>query len=212
MDGSGNRDAFISKLDVAGNVLWLRNFGTIARDGIEDVATDGFGNIYVAGLIGEESAGEDSSHTDAFLAKYDGAGNQLWLRRWGGALREVGLAVTTDPMGNAYLGGAVFSPIDGTVTKSIGFVTKFAPDGDLAWEYLRDSPALVLFLGLAADAEGSVYATGRQTTFVNNFYDISVVKLMQVAEPSHAMGASVGVVALMAVGRRRTREATTLAR
>ncbi|HMP08624.1 MAG TPA: SBBP repeat-containing protein, partial [Lacipirellulaceae bacterium] len=78
---TGDQSAFVSKLDSDGNVQWLRSFGTIARDTAQSVAADAFGNVYVAGTLGEESAGAGSLRSDAFLAKYDGDGNQLWITR-----------------------------------------------------------------------------------------------------------------------------------
>jgi hypothetical protein len=43
---AGKDDAFVSKLDTAGNILWSRQFGTAAKG----VATDGMGNAYVTGF------------------------------------------------------------------------------------------------------------------------------------------------------------------
>src|SRR5215207_785326 len=46
---SGSTDAFLFKLDVTGNIVWQRQFGTSGFDGIDGLAADALGNIYFSG-------------------------------------------------------------------------------------------------------------------------------------------------------------------
>lgn len=65
------------------------------------VATDGAGEIYVA---------VPTFSNDAYLAKYDAAGKQLWSRAFGGPDYESVYSVSVDPSGRVYLAGSVGYP------------------------------------------------------------------------------------------------------
>ena len=65
------------------------------------VATDGADGIYVA---------EPTFSSDAYLAKYDAAGKQLWSRAFGGPDNESVYSVSVDPSGRVYLTGSVGYP------------------------------------------------------------------------------------------------------
>lgn len=75
---SGQRDAFLTKLDSTGNVLWTRLFGGASYEYGEAIALDSTGNIWIGG----HSDGDLPDHAnigdnDAFLLLYDPAGNLL---------------------------------------------------------------------------------------------------------------------------------------
>jgi len=81
---SGNNwDVILVKYDFAGNLVWVRQFGTQGRDHAEGVAVRR-GQIYVAGYVagalpGQVSAGGD----DVFVRKYDADGKVVWTRQFG---------------------------------------------------------------------------------------------------------------------------------
>lgn len=83
---SGAQDVFLAKFNPAGCQLWVRQFGTSRHDFGNGVAVDTWGNIYVSGFTqggtfpGQVNLGGE----DAFLAKYDSNGNQIWIRVWNG--------------------------------------------------------------------------------------------------------------------------------
>ena len=68
----GGPDAFLSKIDTSGNVLWTQLFGTSSGDKSLGVAVDGGDNVLISGytygsLDGHTNAGQ----TDAFVAKFN---------------------------------------------------------------------------------------------------------------------------------------------
>ena len=80
--GSGNMaggDAFVSKFDNEGTLLWSRQYGSNQIDFGNGVAADAAGNVYVAGRTNIYS-GQTIVDGDAFLIKYDSAGNLVWTR------------------------------------------------------------------------------------------------------------------------------------
>src|SRR5688572_21248064 len=83
----GDVDAFVSKLDSSGNLVWVIQLGGPGADRAEYVNVDALGNIYVTGSFtgtadfdpGPGTASlSAAAGTDAFVAKYDGAGNYVW--------------------------------------------------------------------------------------------------------------------------------------
>ena len=115
--GAGDFDACVRKYDAAGNELWTRQFGTPNRDSVRAVAVDASG-VYVAGFVtfgalpGQTAGGGQ----DAFLRKYDAAGNELWTRQFGTATVDAanGVAVRLgrlrERLHEGILGGARSTP------------------------------------------------------------------------------------------------------
>lgn len=66
---AGGYDAFVSKYDAAGTLLWTRHVGTNSFDGSTGVSVDGVGIVYVSGETGGSLGGPNAGKTDAFLTK-----------------------------------------------------------------------------------------------------------------------------------------------
>ncbi len=68
---------------------------------------------------------------DAFLAKFDGSGAQLWTRQTGTAVDDYGYGVCVDAAGNAYVAGSTDGAMDGNVSGGGTdiFVVKYQGDG-----------------------------------------------------------------------------------
>ena len=85
-------DAFLSKFDSTGSLLWAINLGGARYSEGDGVAVDGSGNPYITGrfdgtLDFDPGPGVDE-HTvagsqDIFLCKFDSNGSFLWARTWG---------------------------------------------------------------------------------------------------------------------------------
>ncbi|WP_226994236.1 SBBP repeat-containing protein [Myxococcus hansupus] len=94
---AGGHDAFVARYDNAGNLQWVRQFGTPQMDRATAVATDEDGNVYVAGTtFGSLDFYTNAGGIDFFIAKFDAAGNRLWLRQNGTQMDDfaTGLAVS----------------------------------------------------------------------------------------------------------------------
>ncbi len=99
---AGFKDVFIRKYEGSGNVLWTRQFGTDGADWVEfgSVDVDVNGNVYVVGLAGGAFPGQTSSGLDdAFLRKYDSAGNILMTLQFGTSSSDVASGVGVDGNG-----------------------------------------------------------------------------------------------------------------
>ena len=104
----GGTGAYVRRYTTAGQQLWSREIlsrytnpnGPFGLDlssharGI-GVSTDGSGNAYVVGsvsdgyVLGQTGAGGE----DVFVRKYDGSGNELWIRQFGTASHSEGTGI-----------------------------------------------------------------------------------------------------------------------
>src|SRR5688500_4837492 len=63
--------------------LWIEQLGTRGMDSARAVASDGAAGAFMAGLTYGSLDGPNAGDSDAFLARYDGAGKQAWITQLG---------------------------------------------------------------------------------------------------------------------------------
>lgn len=129
---SGNQDGFLRRYDASGGELWTRQFGTSEYDRPTGTATDGEGNVYVAGTTDGAFPGENSAGgADAFLRRYDASGTVVWTRQFGSTASDSAGAVASDGS-IVVVGGRTAGALPGqthATPLNDAFVRAFAPDG-----------------------------------------------------------------------------------
>jgi autotransporter-associated beta strand protein len=157
---AGAKDAFVRKFDAAGNELWTRQFGSDADDSAYGVAADASG-VYVAGLTGGNLPGQASAGAkDAFVRKFDAAGNELWTRQFGTGPGDEATGVAVHASG-VYVIGYTFGSLPGQASAgdTDAFVRKYDFAGNELWTRQFGTDGIDVALGVAADASG-VYVAG----------------------------------------------------
>jgi len=135
----GDQDAFVVKFDPAGNQLWATYYGGSDYDRGYDIATDGIDNVVITGptesanlpLLGAfqtSYGGGGIFGGDAFVVKFDPAGNQLWATYYGGSDADEGFGITADDSNNIYLAGDTYST-DFPITPGAFQTVKNGPAG-----------------------------------------------------------------------------------
>ncbi len=180
---AGGRDAFVAKLNPAGNALVYSTFlGGSSHDSGNAIAVDGAGNAYVAGdtystnfpvLNGYRST--NAGRQDAFVSKLNPAGSSLvWSTYLGGNGDESAAALAVDASGNVYVAGGTtstnFPTYQAAQSTSGGsqdaFVAMLHADGrSLAFStYLGGSGGTVgageTATAIGVDAGGGIYVAG----------------------------------------------------
>ena len=116
-------------------------FGTTFGDSGDSVVTDALGNVYVKG--GRRQPGRTLPGAyDAFVTKYDAAGNLQWVTQFGTNGSESGSGVAVDDLGNVYV--------------AADRLYKFDAAGSLLWtKYanIRNSD-------VSLDGLGNIYVSG----------------------------------------------------
>ncbi|MBA3726010.1 MAG: SBBP repeat-containing protein, partial [Armatimonadetes bacterium] len=127
--GSGSHfDYATIKYDSAGNEQWVARYNGPFNwvDSASALAVDILGNVYVTGY----SYGSDGN-ADYATIKYDSAGNEQWVARWGqgNALGEDAAALAVDTSGNVYVTGTI-----ATFTNNLDYLTiKYDSAGNEQW-------------------------------------------------------------------------------
>lgn len=142
-------DAFLKKYDPSGNFVWDRVIATPGREQGRDVAVDSLGNIIVVGGTTGDLVLPVQGEIDAFVTKFDQAGNVLLTNQYQGAGEAA--EVDTDNAGNTYVSG-----YSGNGTS--GFVMKLRSNGTRHWN--RVPPDSIVAGHVSADGLGNVYASG----------------------------------------------------
>ena len=185
---SGGGDAFVTKLDPTGAALVYSTYlGGSSGDFANGIAVDATGSAYVTGTTtsadfpttpGAAQTTFGGGLVDAFVTKLNPTGSALVYSTYlGGGGSDQGFGIAVDTSGNAYVtgsaGGLNFPTTPGAFQTTPGgvgdaFVTKFNATGSaLVYSTYLGGSDFDEGKGIAVDAAGSAYVTGR--TFSTNF-------------------------------------------
>lgn len=175
----GTGDAFIQKLDAAGNLVWAKTFGSINTDYGRSIKVDAAGNVYTTGyfeLTVDFDPGAGTTNltsvggADVFVQKLDASGNLIWAKTFGGATLDEGYSISVDNLGNVitvgqFNGSADFDP--GPVTNSLNaagggdvFIQKMDASGNFLWANSFGTTTTEVGHSCAVDQFGNIYTTG----------------------------------------------------
>ena len=186
----GDQDGFFAKLNSAGELQWVKQFGTSSKDQASGIALDGNSNIYIGGWtygkIGDRIVGGG----DAYLGYFDSEGEPIWIKQFGTGNWDGshGMATIEDGTGDVLLGGCWQWPA------CHGWVRRYNTSGELVWEKLiYDSPSKSSCgQTVAIDPMGDVYHVGGTddnlfTTAAgqNDAWAVKISSSTGVAEPRH---------------------------
>lgn len=143
---------------------WIVRYeSSFAFERAYDIATDNFGNIYVAGTVGTAS-----QFYDFITIKYNSHGEQQWVQTYNGPgnSSDFATAIEIDPLGNVYVTGSS----DGGSSDEDYATIKYNSEGVLQWikryngaANRRDEPT-----GIAVDTSGNVFVTGSSAAINSN--------------------------------------------
>jgi len=175
----GSTDIFLAKFSSSGSRLWATYCGGIGTEYMHGLCNDIFGNLYVAvytsGAMPVTSGAFQPSYgggmSDAYLAKFNSAGELRWATYYGGDSEDVATAVGCDDAGNVYLAGSTNSTTGiattgcyqaGLAGSFDAFIARFDSAGSREWgTYFggggMDGPGYQI----ACDGWGHIYLAGK---------------------------------------------------
>ncbi len=159
----GRFDAYVRKYDSAGTEVWTRQFGSPGGDRALSVSVDSSGGVYVAGSTDGALPGQTAlGSLDAYVRKYDSAGNELWTRQFGSPDSDYPLSVSVDSSGGVYVAGTTRGALPGQT--SLGgfdaFVRKYDGAGTEVWTRQIGSAEGDGADSVSVDSSGGVYVAG----------------------------------------------------
>jgi Tol biopolymer transport system component len=152
--------------------LTLNTFiGGSGNDYAEAIATDGGGNVYMAGnsesTWGSPVRAYSGGISDASVTKLNSSGSVLWHTFLGGSGRDNVYALQVDSNGYIYVGGyseaAWGSPVRAYTSGKEAFVAKLDSNGSLLWLTFLGGSGNDIGYSIAANSSGNVYVGGVST-------------------------------------------------
>lgn len=171
-------DAYLTKYDPSGNVIWAKNAGINYSEEGNFVKTDGFGNVYMTGVFEGPSitfgsivlTNPTGSGRNVFIVKYDSTGNALWAKNAGyGTYSNNGSGLDIDNDNNVYLTGDFSGPtitFDAIVLTNSNpgnnnvFIVKYDPTGNVIWAKKEGGIYDAVSSGISINVNGYLYITG----------------------------------------------------
>ncbi|MEO8759664.1 MAG: T9SS type A sorting domain-containing protein [Bacteroidia bacterium] len=183
---AGYSNIFLAKYNTSGALQWLKAAGSSDYDEAFGLAADATGNTYITGYIGETTTAHFGSQsitnakqsTVMFIAKYDNAGNALWVR--GSKTDDYtynnqGYKISLDAGGNPCVIGfynsdslvlGAVSLYNNSLTTGGGddstdiFVAKYKANGNLSWARTVGGTGNDYGYGITNGPNNSLYITG----------------------------------------------------
>ena len=177
----GVEDGFLAKFSGAGIRLWATYFGGSNSDEVLSCTTDNTGNIFISGRTRSISNIAFGGHqntfgggdSDAFLTKFNSAGNRIWATYYGGGSVDDGRCIV-EQAGNIYLAGYTESSANisfmgyqntfGGINDA--FLCKFSDSGVREWATYYGGSISDIGVACTTDITGNVILTG--LTYSNN--------------------------------------------
>ena len=183
-DNAGLYNAFITKIDATGALVYSTYLGGTDADNGWSIAVDSAGNAYVTGTTFSTDfptvnpiQANNNGNFDVFVTKLNAAGNTLIYSTYlGGSQDDIGYSITLDPNNNAYVTGytesssadtigfPTMNPMQPDNNSVIGFrdafVTKINADGSLGYSTYLGGWKNDIGYAITVDPAGNAYVTG----------------------------------------------------
>ncbi len=182
---AGDYDAFISKFDSSGNLIWSTYMGGKLYDIGFGITSDLNNDIYITGETASKN-GISTSGThmqiiggsnDAFIAKFDKDGHRKWGTYFGGVSEDQSYAIKTNSKGEIYIVGSTYSyykigTSDGhqefpSYIGMNGFLAKFNNTGNIIWSTFYSGDNNVEMYNLDVNDEGDIFVAGHTNSTKN---------------------------------------------
>jgi hypothetical protein len=140
----GNTDAFVAKLDLQGNLSWIKSIGNSSFETGTSIACDALGNSYITGTF-EDSLDIDNQNLQSygnlnnFIIQLNPAGNLGWKNSLGTPTFDNLKDIQLDANGNVYIAGYFRSVLLGTLGQlnsngdQDALLLKLDANGQLLW-------------------------------------------------------------------------------
>lgn len=149
----GPKDAWILRVDAAGNRLWQRMIGGSGDENSTCALETPDGGILVAGVT-NSTDGDFSANNggiDVFLAKLDKSGKLLWTRTMGSAGDDGPSAIVADGTGSYLIAGK---------KDNDAWVFKVDGNGTITWDKKYGGSQTDVFSSIAKNTDGSFIVSG----------------------------------------------------
>lgn len=186
LTSKGVHDAFITKLDSSGNLVWVKQVGGTKQDVAQAITLDFNGDLYVSGYF-EDKVDFDSGkdifnltsiiNDDIFVLKLDSSGSFIWAKRIGDTADINQRKIVVDSELNIYITGFFQGTLDFDPSTQISnltsegnydiFILKLDRFGNFVWAKQMGSLQDDIGLFVTLDKFDNIYCTGSFQETIN---------------------------------------------
>lgn len=176
---AGGHDVFLCRFQASGQLDWSTYYGGNQEEQAWAMVTDDAGMVYLGGYT-QSAAGMTTTNTwqptlagaqDAFLSKFNTAGQRIWATYYGGTSIDRAYGLTLGRTGKLYLAGATsssagiatataYQPAIADLTNGDGFVAGFDTMGTYLWGTYYGGTGADVCYAAAPGPDGGVYLSG----------------------------------------------------
>ncbi len=171
LNSQGDKDVFLVKYDVSGQLLWLKSFGSSGEDIGYGVTVDKEDNIIITGHFHNDFEVDgvilsSSGNDDIFLIKFSSHGDLIWAESLGGAYHDSAFGVKSDSNGDlivtGHFEGTVFFGNTAFTSSGIAdiFIAKFSSNGEIKWAKRGWGSNGDFSKAIAIDNSNNIFITG----------------------------------------------------
>ena len=167
-------DGMLLKYDASGNELWGVEISSLGQVEPRWIECDTEGNIIVSGrfynhpLNIEDTTIANHNSLDIFMLKFNGEGELLWARSYGGYDDDYVMGMCTDLADNIYFTGGFHSSsftlgnfqFSSSSSVRAAVIAQLDPDGDVIWAECHDDSYDQQFMGIDVDSSFNIYTSG----------------------------------------------------
>jgi hypothetical protein len=157
-------NAWLVHFDGLGSSTWSQSIWSTSGtfESVFAAAPDGSGGAYIGGYTDGNLAGANAGATDAWVARYDGTGSQMWLRQLGTSGVEWTTAAALDPSGGVYVGGQSNGALGGASAGwDDGWLARFDSAGNQSWIRQFGTSGTDRVCAAASAGPSGVFVAGR---------------------------------------------------
>jgi len=178
-DVNGATDIFIAKYNQNGDFIWVKTFGGIGIESAKDLAVDGQGNIYIAGIFQGTTDFDPNGGTanltsngsfNSFILNLDSNGNYIWVSRIESSTSNFVNQIALDYSGNInavgyFQGSTDFDPSSGvfnmtSVGSKSAYLCKWNTQGQFVNALMIGGSGFEIGKAVTVDIQNNVYMTG----------------------------------------------------
>ncbi|MFO7523978.1 MAG: T9SS type A sorting domain-containing protein [Ignavibacteriaceae bacterium] len=163
-------NAWLLKVDSLGNEQWNSAFGGTDADRGYSVQQSSDGGYILTGYTSSFGAGL----TDMLLIKTDDAGNQIWMKTFGGTGRDYGYSVQQTMDGGFIIAGYTLS--FGAGGDDV-WIVKTDIDGNEQWNKTYGGSSSDIAYSVKETSDGGYIITGHTLSFGAGVHDVWLIRL-----------------------------------
>ena len=178
-------EAFVTKLDPAGTIVFKTYFGGSGTDEAQSIAVDSVGTIYVTGNTTstnfptvnpfQANLGNAGGVQDAYVLKLNSTGDVIQFSSYlGGSAGDRGYGIDVDGFGNAFIVGDTLSKTNFPVVNAFqagfggglgdAFITKITPANTVSFSTYLGGAGWDKGYDIKVDSEGNIVLAGMTTS------------------------------------------------